>query len=261
VPFLLSAVLVVIGLYLRWRVTESPDFEAARRRGDVHTGVPIARVLTKYPKDTLYGIFACAGPLFMQALLAGFMVPYVVSTGAMDRQSALMLLTASSFLHIFAIPFFAMLSDRFGRRPVMLFGAFVSIALVFPMFWLFNSGSYWLIALAFIVGNPVIQASMYGPTGAFLAEKFEAQDRYTGVSLTFQVGSVIGAGTAPLMAQLLMGWDNGLMGSTNIALYFIALILVAALAVFLSKETLRRSSEREEFRKRELIDDQVSLNR
>jgi hypothetical protein len=81
---------------------------------------------------------------------------------------------------------------------------------------------------------------MYGPIGAFLAEKFETQDRYTGVSLTFQLGSVLGAGTAPLMATMLMGLDNG--GKTsNIAWYFILLIAIAALSVFLSKETRGKS--------------------
>lgn len=255
IPFLLSAALVVIGLYMRYRVTESPDFVEAQKSGDIHTGVPIIRVLTKYPLSSLYGILAAAGPLFMQSLLAIFMVPYVVETGAVDRQEALMMLTASSFVHIFAIPFFAGLSDRFGRRPVMLVGAGISIALVFPMFALFNSGSFWLIALAFMVGNPIIQASMYGPIGAFLAEKFETQDRYTGVSLTFQLGSLVGAGTAPLMATWLMNLGNG-GGTSNIAWYFILLIAVAALSVYLSKETRNRAA-RTTLRAEETIDDKV----
>lgn len=256
IPFLLSAVLVIIGLYLRYRVTESPDFVAAQAKGEVHTGVPIMRVLRKYKLSSLYGILAGAGPLFMQALLAVFMVPYVVESGAVDRQTALMMLTASSFVHIFAIPFFASLSDKFGRRPVMLVGAGISIVLIFPMFALFNSGSFWLIALAFMVGNPIIQASMYGPIGAFLAEKFETQDRYTGVSLTFQLGSVLGAGTAPLMATWLVSLDNG-WGTSNIAIFFIFMIVLAAISVFLSKET-HGAKERAAFRAAETIDDQVS---
>lgn len=242
VPFLLSAALVIIGLVIRYKVQESPDFEDAKRQGEVHTGVPLARVLKKYPGNVIFGILACTGPLFMQALMAGFMVPYVVGTGALDRQSALMMLTASSFAHIFAIPFFAWLSDRFGRRPVMLTGAVISVALVFPMFTLFNSGNPTLIALGFMVGNPIIQASMYGPIGAFLAEKFETQDRYTGVSLTFQGGSVLGAGTAPLISQWLIGFDNGL-GTTNIAIYFILLIALGAISVWLSKETLNKAGD------------------
>ncbi|EOM78541.1 MFS transporter [Rhodococcus rhodnii] len=243
VPFLLSAALVVIGLYLRFRVTESPDFAAARAAGEVHTGVPIMRVIKNYPLTSLYGILAAAGPLFMQALLAVWVVPYVAAQGVVPRQDALYMLTFSSVLHIAAIPFFAWLSDRYGRRPVMLVGAAVSVSLVFPMFMLLNSGSYWLVALGFVVGNPIIQASMYGPIGAFLAEKFETQDRYTGVSLTFQVGSVLGAGTAPLMANWLFDLDNG-GGTNNIAWYFIGLIAVSALAVYLSKETLVRTTAR-----------------
>nr|WP_201468509.1 MFS transporter [Microbacterium hydrocarbonoxydans] len=241
VPFLLSAILVIIGLYLRYRVTESPDFLRARAAGEVHTGVPIVRVLKKYPLSALFGILAAAGPLFMQALLAIWVVPYVAAQGVVPRQDALYMLTFSSFVHIFAIPFFAWLSDRFGRRPVMLTGAVISIALVFPMFALLNSGSYWLIALAFLVGNPIIQASMYGPIGAFLAEKFETQDRYTGVSLTFQLGSLLGAGTAPLVATWLFGLPNG-GGTNNIAWYFIGLIVLAGLAVLLSKETMRTAA-------------------
>jgi len=124
----------------------------------------------------------------------------------------------------------------------MLAGAVISIVLVFPMFALMNSGTYWGVAIAFLVGNPIIQASMYGPIGAFLAEKFETQDRYTGVSLTFQLGSVLGAGTAPLMATWLVGLDNG-AGTSNIALYFIGLIVLGAIAVLLSKETLRRAAK------------------
>lgn len=241
VPFLLSAILVIIGLYLRYRVTESPDFLRARAAGEVHTGVPIVRVLKKYPLSALFGILAAAGPLFMQALLAIWVVPYIAAQGVVPRQDALYMLTFSSFVHIFAIPFFAWLSDRYGRRPVMLAGAVISIALVFPMFALLNSGSYWLIALAFLVGNPIIQASMYGPIGAFLAEKFETQDRYTGVSLTFQLGSLLGAGTAPLVATWLFGLPNG-GGTNNIAWYFIGLIVLAGLAVLLSKETRRTAA-------------------
>lgn len=240
-PFLFSVVLVIVGLYMRFRVSESPDFVKAQAAGaDKPTGVPLLRVFKEHPKELLLGTLGIVGPLFMQSLMAVFMVPYVVGTGAMTQQQALLLLTFSNFLHIFAIPFFAWLSDQFGRRPVMLAGAVISVVLVFPMFALFNSGSFGLIALAFLIGNPIIQASMYGPVGAFLAEKFPTESRYTGVSLTYQVGSVLGAGVAPLMATWLMGLDND-GGTNNIAWYFIGLILISSVAVFLSKETLKRN--------------------
>lgn len=230
IPFLLSAVLVIIGLYMRYSLTESPEFEMARKSGQTSTGVPIKRIFTVYPVQTIFAALTIAGPLFMQALLAVFVVPYIVETGAMERQPALMLLTFSSFLHIFAIPLFAALADRFGRRLVMLIGVGISIALIFPMFMMFNSGSFWLIALGFIVGNPIIQASIYGPVGAFLADKYAPEDRYTGVSISYQVGSILGAGLAPMVSTWLVAMDNG-WGSYNIALYFIFLCVVAAIGI------------------------------
>lgn len=230
IPFLLSAVLVIIGLYMRYSLTESPEFEAARKAGDTHTGVPIKRIFTVYPRQTLFASLTIAAPLFMQALLAVFIVPFVVESGAVDRQTALMMLTFSSFLHIFAIPFFATLSDRFGRRKVMLIGVVISIALVVPMFMLFTSGNAWMIGLGFIVGNPIIQASIYGPVGSFLADKYAPQDRYTGVSISYQMGSIIGAGVAPLVATALVAMENG-WGAYNIAIYFVVLCLIAAVGI------------------------------
>ena len=176
VPFLISAALVIIGLYMRYRVTESPDFLKAQAAGDgPHRASRSCVCCEKYPQSTLYGILAVAGPLFMQALLAILMVPLRRRHGRGDRQDALMMLTASASCT--SSPSRSSPGSRtsFGRRPVMLAGAAVSVALVFPMFALFNSGSFWLIALGFMVGNPIIQASMYGPIGAFLAEKFDTR--------------------------------------------------------------------------------------
>ncbi|MBZ8176732.1 MFS transporter [Corynebacterium poyangense] len=232
IPFLLSALLVIIGLYMRYQLTESPEFEAAKAAGHVETGVPLKRIFTVYPKQTILAALAITGSLFIQALMAVAVVPYLVDHGLIEQQPALMMLTFSAFLHIFAIPFFAWLSDRVGRKRVMLLGAAISIALIFPMFAAFNSGNSLLIFFGFILGNPIIQASMYGPVGAFLAERFAPEDRYTGVSVTYQLGSVLGAGLAPIISSTLLHLNNG-WGTTNIALYFIALMVISALCVVL----------------------------
>ena len=112
----------------------------------------------------------------------------------------------------------------------MLAGVVISIALIFPMFTMFDSGNFWLVALGFIVGNPIIQASIYGPVGAFLADKYAPEDRYTGVSLSYQFGSILGAGLAPMVSTWLVAMNNG-WGSYNIALYFIFLCIVAAIGI------------------------------
>lgn len=104
IPFLLSAVVVAVGLYMRTRVSESPEFEAARKRGEVHTGLPMAILFTQYRSTILFGSLAVMAPLFIQGLLAVFMVPYVVDSGAVSRETALYMLTLSNFVHIFTIP-------------------------------------------------------------------------------------------------------------------------------------------------------------
>lgn len=241
VPFFISVVTVIVGLYLRSRVDESPEFEAARARGEVQVAdLPVKTLFTKYPREVLLGMVGVAAPLFIQGLLAVFMVPYVVSTRVMDRDAALLWLTASNFLHVFTIPFFAWLSDRFGRKPVMLVGAAFSAIMVWPMFALFNSGVPMLVGLAFMVGNPLIQASMYGPVGAYLSELFDTPSRYSGVSATYQLGSLIGSGLAPLVATTLVVPG---VGTNNLAWYLIGLYVVSGLAVLFSRSHASRQQD------------------
>ncbi|SEA61842.1 Sugar phosphate permease [Bowdeniella nasicola] len=249
VPFLLSAVIVLIGLYLRLRVTESPDFEEAKHHGFTERATPLKQMFTKYPKEVITGSLAGAAPLAVQALLMVIMVPYVVqaSEGAITRDSALFMLTVSSVLHIFTIPFFAWVSDKVGRKPVMLAGALFSMIAIWPMFLMFSSGKPILVGMAFILGNPIIQASMYGPIGAFLSEKFETNARYTGSSLTFQMGSVLGAGLIPLVANrfLQSGDVYNTDGIWSVGIYLVILFAISGAAVALSKETHPRLAREE----------------
>ncbi len=254
VPFLLSFIVVLVGLYLRSQIHESPEFEEARKRGEVHTNVPIVEMWTKYRKDVLLGILAAGAPLFLQGLLAVWAVPYVAAGEAVHgvgRTEALLMLTVSNLLHVFTIPFSAWVSDKLGRRPVMIGGAILCAVGVWGMFALFNSNNFWLIALAFIVGNPILQASMYGPVGAFLGEKFDPNARYTGVSLTYQFGSLIGGGVAPLVATWLVAGPGNTSG---LAIYMSVFFLVSGLAVVLSKETGHRQTHSERFIEANVVD-------
>lgn len=228
---------------MRYSLKESPEFEEARKAGEVHTGVPIKRIFTVYPRETILSILAMTGPLFMQGLMAVFAVPHVVEQGVVDRQTALMMLTASAAVHVFAIPTVAHLADRFGRVRVMLTGAVIGIALVFPMFAAFESNTVWIVGVGFMLGNPIIQASMYGPVGSFLADKYEPQDRYTGVSMAYQGASVLGGGLAPLISTTLVELPNG-WGSSNIALYFIFLTIIAAIAVYFVEKNPKQPKTR-----------------
>ncbi|HEY5880120.1 MAG TPA: MFS transporter [Nakamurella sp.] len=245
VPFLLSAILVVIAFFMRLRVTESPEFVAAlekqkaQRAAGNATGpkpkAPLFTVLKHYPRQTLEAVVGGLAPLFMQSLLATFMLTYAVQAGH-GRTSALILVTVANAIHILTIPAFAALSDRVGRKPVMVAGAIVGAVLVFPIFALVGQGSWAALLLAFVLGNPIVQALMYGPMGAWMSEKFPADSRYTGVALSYQVSSTLGAGLAPLVATALLASTGG-TSIVPIAILFIVLCAVSGITFLCSKET------------------------
>lgn len=209
-PFLLSIGVVVFGLWLRLGVEESPDFRKAAA-GDEIQAAPIATILRRYPLHVVGATVVGIGTLFIQGLLAAYMVPHLVERGDLDRSTALLLLSASSFLQIFTLPCFAALSDRVGRRRWLLLANGAAVVLIWPVMLLFTFGSLVLIGLAFVLGNTVLQAATFGPFGAYLGEKFEVRTRYTGVSLSFQLSAILGAGMAPLVAQLIVGQSSSLV--------------------------------------------------
>jgi MFS family permease len=204
IPFLLSLVVVLFGLWLRVGVEESPEFHSTDAT-DSEEAAPIVRILKFYPRQVASGVLVGIGSLFVQGLLAAFMIPYLVGKGDIDRSTALMLFSLSSVLQIFALPFFAALSDKVGRKRWLVSANAASVVLIWPVFALFDSGSIPLIGLAFVLGNVIIQSATFGPFGAYLGEKFGVRARYTGVSLSFQLAAILGAGTAPVLAQAWVG--------------------------------------------------------
>ena len=242
VPFLLSALIVLVGLYLRLKVTESPDFQLALEAAEAahDRALPLVTVLTKFPWQVVLGALAAAAPLAIQGLIGSFMVPYVVASGTVDRMTALLMLAGAYAVQIITLPLFAWLSDRHGRKPVMIIGGIVSAARVFPVLALFNSTSPLMVFIAFFVGLAILQSSMFGPVGAFLSEKFETDARYTGASLSYQLASIIGAGSIPLVATRIVSPETG---TTYLGWYVIGMFVVSIIAVLLSRETANKRSE------------------
>jgi metabolite-proton symporter len=234
IPFLLSAVLVLIGLYVRLSVEESPVFKAAQARaaeqaaaGEKQT-MPIIEVFRRYPRE----VFTAMGARFAENV-AYYIFTIVITTYVTKRlglPSSFVLgavLIGAAF-HLVTIPIWGALSDRFGRKPIYLFGAagvgiwaFVFIALV-------DTRNFGLTVLA-VIGGLLFHGAMYGPQAAFLSELFGTKVRYSGVSIGYQLASVVAGGLAPVIAvALYTAFDSGYAVSVYVAISAAVTILAVA---------------------------------
>ncbi len=231
VPFLLSIVLLGVGLFVRLKVAESPLFARAVRKPADRP--PILEVLRR-PKPVLLAACVGIGAFTAQSLLTSFMISYAVGEGY-TRPQVLTAVTVASCVALAVLPAASALSDRVGRRPVVLAGAIASAALAFPVLALVDSGSPGLLILALALGHGVAQSTMYGPLGALLSEMFGTRVRYTGASLGYQGATLIGAGFSPLIAGSLLASYGG--GSTPVSLLLCAGAGITAITVWRLRET------------------------
>ena len=245
IPFLLSAVLVGIGLYVRLKVTESPLFEqevitAVAVDPSVKKRLPIIDVLRNNPTSVLLGIGAGLGAFALQALMATFALTIGVQAG-LTRSTVLWLFAAGSLVQIFALPSYAALSDRIGRRPVMIAGSIAAIIAVYPILLLISSGNVLGVLLGFLIAMPLVQAAMYGPLAAFTTEIFATGNRYTGASLGYQLSSTLGGGFAPLLAATLVAGTTAGNGLLRVALFAATAALISAITIAIAKESSKRN--------------------
>ncbi|MFD9332625.1 MFS transporter [Streptomyces sp. NPDC060065] len=236
VPFLLSVVLLAVGFFVRLKVVESPLFtEVKKERTEAR--LPVVEVLRR-PRALLLACCVGIGAFTAQSLLTSYMIAYATGIGY-ARSQVLTALTVSACVALVVLPCASALSDRIGRRPVVLTGAVASAALAFPVLALVDSKSPGLLILAVALGHGVAQSMMYGPLGALLTEMFGTRVRYTGASLGYQLATLVGAGFSPLIAGSLVAADGG--GSTPVALLLCGGATVTALTVWFLRETHRDS--------------------
>src|SRR6478736_4127369 len=188
----------------------------------------------------LVGIGAGLGAFAVQALMATFALTIGVQ-GGLTRSTVLWLFAAGSFLQIFALPGYAALSDRIGRRPVMIAGCIAAIVAIYPILLLIASGSTLGVLLGFVIAMPLVQAAMYGPLAAFTTEIFATGNRYTGASLGYQLSSTLGGGFAPLIAATLVAGTTAGDGLLRVALFAAAAALISAITIAIAKESSTRN--------------------
>ena len=235
VPFLLSIVLVGIGLVIRLRILETPAFLRIKTQAGA-ARQPILEVLQRYPKQVLLAMgarFAENGAFYIFSV---FVLTYATQRANVDRQLVLNGILLGSAVELAAIPFFGALSDRIGRRPVYLFGAVMTAVIAYPLFLALDRGAATPIALALIAAFTLSHGAMYAPQAAFMSELFDARVRYSGASLGAQLASVFAGGLAPFVGTSLLqaGYGRG-----AVTLYVVGLALVTVVAVLAASETHR----------------------
>jgi metabolite-proton symporter len=231
VPFLLSIILVGVGLYIRLGIFETPVFARLLAERKVER-TPILEVIRQHPKEIVLSAFARMAEQAPFYIFTAFIFSYGTATLHVSRDFLLVAVLTASVLSFFSIPFFGHLSDRIGRKNMYMLGAAVTGVFGFVYFGMVNTGMATVIFLA-IVLSLVPHDMMYGPQAALIAESFTGRLRYSGSSLGYQLASIIAGGPAPLIATWLMGIYGS---STAIALYILACAIISLIATALLKD-------------------------
>lgn len=224
IPFLLSIVLVGVGVYVRVGLTETPEFTAVRAdRGLAR--VPLWEVVRTRPKQAVGGALAALG---IGSVVSMYTI-YLLSTasGGAARSTALTGMMVGAACQCVTVPLYATLSDRYGRKPVMIWGYLVTAGTVFPALSWVGSGNVALASLAFVLAMAVGHAGPYGNLAAFLSGMFTIRSRYTALAVTYQLGATISS-FLPLAATAVVGGGPDRLPA---AWLYVAVIAVAAVAV------------------------------
>ena len=245
IPFLLSIVVVAVGLYVRLRVLETPVFSQVKETNTV-VETPVLEVVCSQPRNLLVAIGARFSENGNAYIIQTFTLTYVATQLGMSDSVALTGVLISAAIGIFTIPLFGALSDRVGRRPVYMFGSAFLALFSFPFFWLLNTEVNVLIWLAIVLANSVGVYSMFAPQAAYFSELFDTRVRYSGLALAREVSAPFAGGIAPFVATYLLSRTGTYW---PIALYMLVLALITLVALTFGPETYRRKISEEEVMK------------
>ncbi|SBS70037.1 MFS transporter [uncultured Microbacterium sp.] len=235
VGFWLSVVIVAIGYYVRTRITDAPIFEQSKQevaqRPEVRVGV--FEVVRRYPRLVLTAMGLRFAENIMYYLVVTFSITYLKLALEMDTTAILSWLVIAHIVHMIVVPFVGGLTDRIGRRPVYMIGTVLAAGWGFVAFPMFDTREPLIIILAICLGL-VIHAFMYAPQPSIMSEMFPTRMRYSGVSLGYQVTSIVAGSLAPVIATaLLQGFGSGL----PIAIYLAIAAAITFVAVISLRET------------------------
>jgi metabolite-proton symporter len=255
-PFLFSIVLVAVGLYVRVSIAETPVFRRAMET-QTRARVPALDMIRTYPAVLLLASGAISLAYVLFYTITTFSLSYGNGELGLDNSTLLFATLISVTIMGVAVPIFASLSDRVGRRRLCMAGALLALAWAFPMFWLFDTRNPALITIAFSVGMLAF-AILYGPMGAYLPELFGTRLRYSGASVSYNLGGVLGGAFAPIIASSLLIVAGG---SWAISLYILLMALLSLACIFFLKETHLDDIDEMQEEERDLLADEGAITK
>jgi metabolite-proton symporter len=241
IAFLLSGLLVAIGLYIRLKILETPLFERLKKeQGEAK--LPFVELWRTHSLKTILGM----GCRYIEGVTFNmygvYSIAYLTTAVKLTRTNALAAVSLASLVMVFMIPIFGKLSDRIGRQKVYRYGVILTALLAYPAFWLMGTGNWVLATIAILVPFGIVYPAIYGPIAAMFSELFSTRVRYTGVSFVYQFSGIFASGLTPLIAATLLHYGGGEPWLIAGYIVFVAVVSLISVA-FLQDRTGKDLSE------------------
>ncbi|MCK6982734.1 MFS transporter [Enterobacter roggenkampii] len=236
IPFLLSSVLVLLGLWIRKDIDETPDFQKVKASGQV-AKAPLRDTLKHHWREVLIAAGLKVVETAPFYIFSTFVVSYATSTLTYQRSQALEAVTLGALVATIMIPLMGLLSDKVGRQRMYAISVFVLGLFIVPWFMLLNTGTTWGIVLATVIAFGVLWAPVTAVLGTLCSEIFSANVRYTGITLGYQLGAALAGGTAPLIATGLLAKYDG--DWVPVAWYLAVTVTISLIAIFCASRVKR----------------------
>ncbi|NYT76301.1 MHS family MFS transporter [Alcaligenaceae bacterium] len=235
IGFLLSSLLVFVGLYIRLTIKESPEFEKLKQR-NAESKIPFIDMMKRYPGNILKGMGARYIDGVFFNIFGVFIISYLTTSLDLTRTQALTGVMASAVVMCFSIPYFGALSDRIGRIKVYFWGSLITGFSALPAFWLIttHSDNLMVVWLSIVIPFGILYASVYGPEAALFCELFDTDVRYTGISFVYQFSGIFASGITPMIATALLHANGG--KPWMVVAYTIVVGIISAVSVALMKK-------------------------
>jgi MFS transporter, MHS family, shikimate and dehydroshikimate transport protein len=233
IPFLISIVLLAIGIFVRSRVPETPVFEGLKARDGLSSN-PVVEAVGQNTKTFLIAVGLKLSEVSWVYMLTVFVVVYATTKLGLPKPLLLDAVLYAALLELITLPLFGWLSDKIGRRPIYIVGALFTILFAFPLFWMLESKSTVVIFIAITIAMNFGHGLMFAVESCYFPELFGPRVRYSGASFGFQVSAAIGGGFAPIVATAMAGYIGG---TTGVSIMLIVLGLITLAAALAARET------------------------